>query len=379
MKSGDFMPVETSLWRIQDSTLAEARRDALESEALLHKWIKENPSLISTDLLIIGSDVPTPYGGYIDLLGVDSAGSIHVIELKKGKTPTEVVAQGLDYASCVVKFGFDDFDAICQSYMNRDLRTACQDRFHDALPETLNEKHSITIVASSLDAASERIVQYLSDYHGLNINAAFFTVFEDSFGKALTRSWLIDPEEASARSEERTERVQRADWTGYYFVNISVEKRVDRANWADNQKYSFVSAYGGVRYRRSMQKLQPGDKIFAYAKGRGYVGYGIAARAAMMARDFRLPNGELLLDQKLEGSSYLRENLNDEDLAAYVVAVDWIVMVSLEDAKRQQGIYPNQQVVCKIYDSTTVEFLWHAFGLASSDHVQAALSDSVKP
>jgi hypothetical protein len=52
-----------------------------------------------------------------------------------------------------------------------------------------------------------------------------------------------------------------------------------------------------------------------------------------MARDFRLGNGQLLLDEPLAGSGYLREDLDDEDLAAYVVAVDWIIKVNLEAAK----------------------------------------------
>lgn len=182
------MPVETNLWRIQDGGLAEAQKSQLDSEAHLHKWIETTPNLISADLLFIGSEVITAHGGRIDLLGVDSAGTIHIIELKKGKTPRDVVAQALDYASWIVKLGSEELDAICQSYLNMDLATAYSQQFKDALPETLNDRHSITIVASSLDPASERIVQYLSDYHRLNIDAVFFTVFEDGVGKALTRS-----------------------------------------------------------------------------------------------------------------------------------------------------------------------------------------------
>lgn len=116
-----------------------------------------------------------------------------------------------------------------------------------------------------------------------------------------------------------------------------------------------------------MQKLQPGDRIFAYANKHGYVGYGTVAKPAVMARDFRLSNGELLLDQTLEGSSYLRDNIDDEDLAAYLVAVDWIATTSLEEAKWQRGSFVSQQVVCKIYNPGTIDFLWTAFGLATKD------------
>ncbi len=42
----------------------------------------------------------TPHGGRVDLLALDSKGALYVIELKRDKTPRDVVAQALDYASC---------------------------------------------------------------------------------------------------------------------------------------------------------------------------------------------------------------------------------------------------------------------------------------
>lgn len=352
------MPVETGLWRIHDAGLSEVQRSGLSSEADLHKWIEKNPGLISTDLLLIGSEVPTPYSGRIDLLGIDSAGTVHIIELKRDKTPREVVAQSLDYASWVVSLTGEDLNELCLQYRKTDLATAYQDRFDDTLPDSLNAEHSITIVAAALDASSERIVQYLSKYD-LNINVVFFRVFDDGAGKWLTRSWLIDPEKVTARSEERAERKSRGDWTGYYFVNIGVGTG---RSWSDARKYGFVSAGHGARFKRFMQKLQPGDKIFGYVKGKGYVGYGVVTAPALMARDFRLSNGSRLLDQKLEGTT-LSENLDDEDLAQYVVAVDWKATVDEDQAKKKPNIFSIQQVVCKIYDADTAKFLENAFAV----------------
>lgn len=360
------MPLETKVWRIQDLRLTETQKSRLDSEVQLHGWIKENPSLISSDLLLIGSEVRTEHQGRLDLLGIDSAGTVHIIELKKEKTPRDVVAQALDYASWIVTLGYEALDGICRGYRGLDLLTAYDERFRRSLPETVDGKdHSITIVASSLDEASERIVRYLSDCHGLNINAVFFSIFEDDAGKLLTRTWLIEPAKVSARAIERTERDDHEDWTGYYFVNISVEQTVTESTWEDSQKYGFVSANGGALYRNAMQKLQSGDKIFAYANKHGYVGYGTVAKSAVLAKDFRLRNGQLLLDQPLAGSSYLREELDDEDLAAYVVAVDWIIKVNLEAAKR--GPSYRGQVVCRIMKAATIDFLWKAFGIATKD------------
>ncbi len=356
------MPVETGLWRIQDSGLAEVPKSGLKSESDLHRWIEANPRLVSSDLLIIGSEVVTAHGGRIDLLGIDSAGTVHVIELKKDKTPREVIAQALDYASWVVTLNSDALDKVCRSYRNTDLATAYQEWFNDSMPETLNDEHSITIVASALDPSSERIVQYLSEYHGLDINAVFFTVFEDGNGKVLARSYLIEPEKVSARAEQKSVPRERGQWTGFYFVNIGIAKGELRS-WEDDRRNGFVSAGGGVRWRAFMQMLQPGDKIFAYAKSHGYVGYGIVTMPAMMARDFRLPNGAKLIDQQLEGTQ-LRENIDDEELAEYIVGVDWKSTVDLNQAKTYKGIFRIQQTVNRIYDAATTEFLKQQFKVA---------------
>ena len=49
--------------------------------------------------MLIGRQVRTSFGGIIDLLAIAPDGSLVLIELKRDKTPREIVAQALDYAS----------------------------------------------------------------------------------------------------------------------------------------------------------------------------------------------------------------------------------------------------------------------------------------
>ncbi|MFC1755719.1 DUF91 domain-containing protein, partial [Thermoproteota archaeon] len=51
--------------------------------------------------LLIGRNVLTAHNKYIDLLAIDENGNLIIIELKRDKTPREVVAQALDYATWV--------------------------------------------------------------------------------------------------------------------------------------------------------------------------------------------------------------------------------------------------------------------------------------
>ncbi len=333
----------------------------LRSEGLLHRWIEANPRLIGPDLMLIGSEVVTANGGRIDLLAVDPVGTVHVIELKRDKTPRDVVAQALDYASWVVKLTSEELHDIFRRYSNGDdLSRAYDKRFASSLPETLNEEHRITIVASALDPSSERIVAYLSECHGIAINVLFFTVFDDGAGEILTRSWLLDPSQVTTRAEDRSvARKERSEWTGFYFVNVGVTADEDRS-WDDARMYGFVSGGQGARYRTAMQRLVRGDRIFAFINRRGYVGYGIVEREAVMARDFRLPDGRALFDLPLKGTT-IRDNANDEERAEYVVAVQWKKAVPITDAQKYNGIFSNQNIVCKISDAGTTDFLKQKF------------------
>ena len=71
------------------------------AEADLEQWLESNPGGILEDgpLLIIGRQVPTDLGKSIDLLGVDRGGNVVVVELKRDRTPRDVVAQALEYAA----------------------------------------------------------------------------------------------------------------------------------------------------------------------------------------------------------------------------------------------------------------------------------------
>jgi RecB family endonuclease NucS len=58
-------------------------------------------------LLLIGRQIQTDYGKFIDMLALDQEGNLVIIELKKNRTPREVVAQTLDYASWVQNLSYE--------------------------------------------------------------------------------------------------------------------------------------------------------------------------------------------------------------------------------------------------------------------------------
>ena len=96
------------LWEVSsEKQLLEIPHNEISLEGDLENWLENDVSILDPDLLVIGRQVPTAFGGRIDLLCLDSNGDTVVVEIKKGQTPREVTAQALDYASWVKDLGRD--------------------------------------------------------------------------------------------------------------------------------------------------------------------------------------------------------------------------------------------------------------------------------
>ena len=325
----------------------------------MEEWLEADPRLFGLDCLIIGRQVHTPHGGAIDLLGLDPEGNVVILELKRDRTPRDTVAQILDYASWVHTLTARDVHAQSLQYFlprMTDLPTAFRTRFGISLPDTLNSKQRLLIVASEFDDSSKRIVQYLAKVFGLDINTAFFTFFREGETELLTADWLMDEDEVRERSEARTQ----APWSGYWYVNAGDDSS---RSWDDARAYGFLAAGGGSWYSAALKKLEVGSRLFAYQKGYGYVGYGIVTSPAVMVKDFRTASGQPLLSLPLRQPN-LGHDKDDPDLAEYAIGVDWKKAVGLSEAKTFNGAFANQNIVCKLRHEPTLEFLKQQFGVA---------------
>ena len=351
------MPFEMTLWRVAGSKLESIAASHLDQEQRLEDWIAADPSLLGMDLVVVGRQLQTSFGGRIDLLALDRDANCVVLELKKGRTPREAVAQILEYAAWVKDLGYSELDQIAQGYRKKDLAVVFQDAFGIAIPEAVNADHNLVVVASELDDSSERIIGYLSEVHGLGINAVFFNCFRDGQGEFLGRAWLRDPTETIERSESK----KRAPWSGYWFVNVG---EGDHRNWDDNRKYGYLGAGQGQKYSRPLAHLKVGDKVFAYMRGLGYVGFGEVTKAAIPVKDFTVNSvGKPLLGLPLQAPR-ADENKESPDLAEWAVGVRWLKVYPREEAKTFKGAFANQNIVCKLRDPKTLDFLRGEFGVA---------------
>lgn len=211
------MPSEMKLWQIEEDVPREVSRENLDLESRLEDWLCSDISLIGSDLLVIGRQVRTVHGGFIDLLAVDPDGNLVVLELKRDKTPRDIVAQALDYASWVQDLSHEEIVLIAAEHLGEDnLEESFRRRFQNDLPEVLNERHRIYIVASALDSATERIVRYLSETHDVDINVATFAYFRCGQQELLGRSMLLDEDQVQDRAQSRSKRAPKLTWEEFH-------------------------------------------------------------------------------------------------------------------------------------------------------------------
>ena len=270
------MPVEMRMWRIDGAEPRALTASTLPAEKDLHEFLKRDPSLLGERLLVIGSEVITPFGPRLDLLAIDAEGSLHLLELKRDKTPREVVAQVLDYGSWVSTLSREDVIDIANRHLSQPFEAAFEDVFGGAPPDELNHDLHLTVVAAELDASSERIVNYLRTF-GVPVNAVCFSYLEDEGRRYLARSWLAaDEEEPSGGGKPG----KRAAWNGRdWYVSFGGGRP-----WEDARRFSFVSAGGGKFYSQTIRSLPEGARVWVNVPGSGYVAGGDDARAGVSLR-----------------------------------------------------------------------------------------------
>lgn len=361
-RGADPMTSETALWRI-DNGVQRVQPSRIGTEEALESLIEANPGILGEPLLFIGRQVPTEHGKIIDLLGLDGDGGVHVLELKRDRTPRDAVAQALDYGSWIQTLDADDIRSIFEKYSpGVALEAAFSERFGVALPETINDDHRLLIVAAELDAASERIVEYVAAF-GVPINVAFFQHFTDDGRSYLARSLLVANDEAASATTSK--RSTGEPWNGQdWYVSFGEDSA--HRSWDDARRYGFVSAGGGTWYSRTIRSLPVGGRVFVCIPGQGvgYVGVGKVVGEAMPFEVALLDvDGHQVRMRDLTLQGDYTHVVDDDDPAEYIVPVEWERTVDRADAVWEKGYFANQNSACKLRNRFTLDGLYSAFGL----------------
>ncbi len=211
-------------------------------------------------------------------------------------------------------------------------------------------------MASELDAATERIIEYLADEYGVPLNAVRFNYYEDDGREYVGRTWLIDPMETTESPSKRE------TWNETDF-EVTFGHGPHRS-WEDARKYGFVSPGQGKWYSRTLDNLFIGARIFVNVPEEGYVGVGEVETEKTPVTEFEVTDdhGDTvhILEADLDADS-MGENAGDPEKQEYLVGVDWKETRPIEDAFWETGMYANQNTVTKLRNQFTLERLYEEF------------------
>jgi hypothetical protein len=156
--------------------------------------------------MIIGRQVMTK-SGPIDLLGIDKSGNTVVIEIKREELPRESLAQAIDYASAVAEWTVERLGETCSEYTKKTFEDAFNKVFPDVDLENvnINSTQRIVLVGFSIEASLERMIEWLSDSYGVNVNAIVLSYAKTKSGDEL----LIKTSIISEEMEEERRRKQK--------------------------------------------------------------------------------------------------------------------------------------------------------------------------
>jgi len=167
--------------------------DHVESE--LEEWLEANPDGILDDspLLIVGRQVPTDLGKSIDLLGVDREGNVVVVELKRDRTPRDVVAQALEYAAFAARLDVDELEGILGEYRpdgTSDLADQHREYFDQAEAVAFNKDQRIVVVGQQVTPEIRQTASFLNS-KGIQVTCVEFTFFRDAGGRRLLSQEIV--------------------------------------------------------------------------------------------------------------------------------------------------------------------------------------------
>ena len=199
-----------------DSSLSEQNRTETND---LETWIASDPAIINPDLVIIGRQVTTN-SGKLDLLAIDRAGNLVIIELKRDMLPRDALAQAIDYASDISEWPIVKIDEVCQKYTDNSLENVLNEKFTDEIIENMriNETQRIVLVGFGIESSLERMIKWLSEQYDVNINAVILNyVMTRSGDELLTQTSIISEELELAKIKKKKKfQIPMSDEPGNY-------------------------------------------------------------------------------------------------------------------------------------------------------------------
>jgi hypothetical protein len=154
----------------------------------IQEWVEGYPQILGEDLLIIGKELSffSDTRERPDLIAIDKAGNVVVIELKRDDSGSNLEWQAIKYASYLSKFSKDEILTYFAKYRNNtdDEDTSLEDEIADFLEDQslddLNKRQRIILVSHRFAKEVTSAVYWLIDNYKLDIKCVQLTPYHDA-------------------------------------------------------------------------------------------------------------------------------------------------------------------------------------------------------
>lgn len=182
---------------IETGILQRAKTDSINYEKDFENWLENSPTVLLDDeaestVIWIGRQVTALVGDsdkYPDLIGIDSDGDLVIVELKKGKTPREVIAQILEYSAWGEGLTYEELDNMTRSYysqkdesFDKSLLQLYREVFYpDSESEIkidFNRNQKLYIAAEEISPIVKQVATHLRSKYKINIHCMEYEVLK---------------------------------------------------------------------------------------------------------------------------------------------------------------------------------------------------------
>jgi len=199
-----------------------------------------------------------------DLMAIDENGDLWIFELKAWESQQSNILQALGYGQKYGQCNYDDLDEIYSKVAKEKLMDAHKKRFPDKniSPEQFNRNQHFVIITNGLDIRTREAIIFWLD-RGLDVRSWIYRIYQ-------TRNRELYLEFNTFRmKDDPFEDIEE----GYFIVNtnISHSEKDDRDMLKEKKAAAFFDPW-----KKSMKRIQLGDRVFLYRSGTGIVARGLA-------------------------------------------------------------------------------------------------------
>ena len=195
-----------------------------------------------------------------DLMALDSSGDLYIFELKAWESQEYNLLQALRYGQIYGQYSYGSLNELFLKFFpeSRDLLKSLNSKFGTSLTaDQINRKQHFIVLTNGLDFKTRQAILYWAK-SGIEIRSWVYRVYK------LADDTILIEFDTFRSKDDPYEDIEE----GSYILNTNYgNDPADDKDMIDKQK---AAAYLDP-WKRNIEKLKKGDKVFLYRSGQGIV------------------------------------------------------------------------------------------------------------